>query len=167
MSKFIHDFENNQLIEQIKLVVNSNLNSDYPYYFCSISNSTYDNFRCCFYKEFKFNGNNFSTSDKTNSFYIDATKWSDGNVKYARVASSSLCSSIPHSQINQDLEFTNVSNNESGLIDISSKTLQISNSSTPGTSNDVVSNNTWLFFISAILVLIVIRDFIHYCFRKR
>lgn len=165
MSKFIHDFENNQLIEQIKLVVNSNLNSSYPYYHCSISNNTYNNFRCCFYKEFKFYGNRFSTNDKTNSFYISSTKWNDGNVQYSRVASSSLCSTIPHSQINQDLEFTNVSNNESGLIDIAYeyKMAQTSVSS----SNDVVSNNTWLFFISAILVFIVIRDFIHYCFKMR
>ncbi len=166
--KFIYERENNQLLNQIKYVVNSNLNSDYPYYYCSIANSTYNNFSCCFYDEFKFYGNYFKGT--TNNFYIDVFKrLNDGVVQYDfRTNYSSCANSKSYELPTQDLVFTNVANNKTGLIDIAYEyKLAQSSGSSASSSNDVVSNNTWLFFISAILVLIVIRDFIHYCFRKR
>lgn len=165
MSKLIHEYENNVLINQIKYVVMSNLNETYSYYHCTISNSTYNNYNCCFYKELAFKGNRFEGSSE--NFKLSATLFPSG-IKYSLTKDQSYCVTRSYSQINQDLEFTNVANNESGLIDLGYeyKLNQSVSSSTTTVANEVISNNTWLFFISAILVFMVLQEFIHYLFNR-
>ena len=80
MSKLIHEYENTDLLKQIRYVILSNVNEEFPYYRCSISNAVYDNFSCCFNKtlEFKF-GNSWVGS--TENIYIMTFK-SGTNFKY-------------------------------------------------------------------------------------
>lgn len=165
MSKLIHEYENNELINQIKYVVNSNLNETYPYYYCSIANSTYNNYICCFYKELAFKGNRYEGSSE--NINIEGTLFPSGT-KYYINKNTSSCVTKPYSSVNQDLVFTNVANNESGLIDLAYeyKLNQSVSSSTTTVANEVISNNTWLFFISAILVFMVLQEFIHYLFNR-
>lgn len=165
MSKLIHEYENNELINQIKYVVMSNLNETYPYYHCSIANSTYNNYDCCFYKELVFEGNRYKGSSE--NIMIEGTLYPSGII-YSLTEGRSSCVIKPYSQINQDLDFTNVANNESGLIDLGYeyKLNQSVSSSTTTVANEVISNNTWLFFISAILVFMVLQEFIHYLFNR-
>lgn len=165
MSKLIHEYENNVLINQIKYVVMSNLNETYPYYHCTISNATYNNYRCCFYKELAFKGNRYEGSSE--NINIEGILFPSGII-YSLDKDRSSCVTRSYSQINQDLEFTNVANNESGLIDLGYeyKLNQSVSSSTTTVANEVISNNTWLFFISAILVFMVLQEFIHYLFNR-
>lgn len=165
MSKLIHEYENNVLINQIKYVVMSNLNETYPYYYCSIANSTYNNYNCCFYKELAFKGNRYEGSSE--NINIKGTLFPSGTNYYIN-KNQSYCVTKPYSSVNQDLMFTNVANNESGLIDLGYeyKLNQSVSSSTTTVANEVISNNTWLFFISAILVFMVLQEFIHYLFNR-
>lgn len=143
MSKLIHEYENTDLLKQIRYVILSNVNEEYPYYRCVISNAIYNNFECCFNKtlEFKF-GNSWVGSNE--NIYIRTFNSTD--LKYYRYTNNNACTSGSYSQVNQDLEFTNVSNNQTGLIDLIADTKFYTSveTSTPGvsTGGEVVSGLT-------------------------
>lgn len=176
MSKLIHEYENTDLLKQIRYVILSNVNEEYPYYRCEISNETYDNFSCCFNKtlEFKF-GNSWKGS--TENIRINTFR-SGTNFKYYRYDNNSSCTSGSYSQVNQDLEFTNVANNKTGLIDLIADTKFYTSveTTTPGVSagDEVVSGSTdfttlipYFVTIIAVLMLIFMKDFIKSCFYRR
>lgn len=159
MSKFIHEYENPELLTQIKYLILSNINEEYPYYYCSISNATYNNYSCCFYKDFTFEGNHFQSNS---DYFRIGTSSSSTGINYYRSTSYSSCESKSYSQINQDLAFTNVSNNENGLINLVADTSF--NSSGESTAIDFTP---YLILIASILMLIFLYNFFKSIFKRR
>lgn len=172
MSKFIFEHDNPDLLKQMRYVILSNVNEDYPYYKCVIANSTYNNFECCFNKELDFLTSYWQGSEE--NIYIRGYYMTSDIVSYIRSSNKSSCTSGSYSQVNQDLEFTNVENNKNGLIDLiadtkfySTATVSTDTNSGGTTAVDFSALTPYLLLISAILMLIFIKDFIKSCFYRR
>lgn len=169
MSKLIYkysytDDDNNiyssELLTQMRYYILSNLSDEYPFYYCSISNALYNNFRCCMYQNLKFYGNRYKTVDNSEYYCVYSFVNADGSVDYYLKDNYSTYNILSYSQVNQDLQFTNVSNKETGLIDLVADLKFTSSSNNSDT-------NIYLFTISAILMLILLISFFRNIFKWR